>query len=189
MHLSHIEKLLVFLIFVILMYTFSHHKNIKPQDTRDVSTQPNTNVQAKTLGITFSDFCERYNRQVAKYDNPQLRLIDFTHKRKRDRDRETIYKDLGAYVVLSIDMDSSAHLLEVTVLSDPDKGGKNAILYQTVAFDSVMAVLDSQLTEDERKGILNKCIKHIKNSAVTSAKYRYESRVYNSILMFSIKPL
>ena len=85
-------------------------------------------------------------------------------------------------------MDKDTNLLEVTVSSEPDKGGCPSIELQTMAFDSVIAVFEPTLTPEKRKNIIGQLSQNIKHNVVYSDNFKYESRLYNDILMFSVKP-
>ena len=139
-----------------------------------------------TLGINFPTFREKYNEQVSRYEVPQLHIKAFATK--KENGKETNFCYFGDSIGLSIETDEEKNVVEVTAFSEPDKGGRTSIELQTIAFDSVIAVFEPALTPEKRKNIIGQLSKNIKHCVVYSDNFKYESKLYNDILMFSVKP-
>ncbi len=181
------QKFIICLLVILaLAFVMNYGTKVPDKATSAITKSEQSIETVKKLGINFQTFRERYNEQVSQHEEPQLLIKKFTTK--KENGKETIYCYFGSSVGLGIDIDKDTNLLEVTVFSEPEKGGREAGYFQGLAFQSIIAIFDPQFTKTERNDILRKFVTNLKRYAVSSDKYRYESRLYNGILMFSVKP-
>lgn len=189
MHLTYIEKFIIFFIALILIFTFAN------RITRQVEspTKPAQKTIAAlplTLEIDLPTFQQKYNSQIAQYDIPALLLQNPTIK--IEKDKKIFYQYLDISVILSGEIDiNSNKISKIAVSSDPNKvgkAGKQAVLLQAVVFDSAIAVINPTLNRDERAEILKKLSYKTESHSVNIGNITYQTRIYNGLLMLSIKP-
>lgn len=180
--------LLVLLIaFIVKMadsFVSSRHSEVNTESVKKVEV----NTQ-KNLNLTFTNFIDNYRAWIAEHRTTQFSLTDLYWK--ENSDIKTFYCYLGYTVVISGDIDSKTDkLLNITVGCEPKRARyeKDALDLCTMIYTISIMALNPNLNRDNADAIINKLCANLKNSSIVVNNIKYQSTIYNGILMFSVKP-
>lgn len=163
-------------------------KSISPLLTQN-ETNANDTYSQKHLGVTVSRFQSTYEKLVEKYSVPELRIRG-TYSLADDGKYST-YLNTSDTVFIELETDSDKTWIQsVTVACEPTNAfdEKSVIERASIAYLLTIEILQPNLTESERQGLIKKLSANLKKSSVMIDYVTYKSRMYNGILMLSAEP-
>lgn len=189
MNLSKIQSFIIAgIILVMILFAEFHNDTYAPANTKTVQNTVVETPETLDLNLTYQNFRNNYNMTVAKHWTTKSSLNDVYWKEKSNLD--TFYCDLGCTVVISGDIDKkTGNLININVGCEPERAvrEKDAVARCAMVYTMAIMSLNTKLSRDDADAIVKKLCSNLKNSSTIKDETKYQSKIYNNILMLSAK--